>query len=178
MNHRQRTPDTALFVYGTLRAGEALDGMLPDAPRYTATVRGRLHYSPHTEGYPVLLPGGEDDRVTGEVVWVNLDNADANYVMTMELQAGYSATWCDVHIGGAFGGGDIRALTFTWHPSDGMGERIDGDDWMTRNVGRQWHVCKECLCTYASSDNRDECEWKHDNDDLDAAMTTSMIGDQ
>lgn len=157
-----------LFVYGTLRVGESLSELLPsNLPRYNATVRGRLHYSPHTRGYPVLLPSDDpNDRVHGEVVWVNLDNADVTYVVMMEIGAGYSATWAqaDLNIGG-----HVEALTFTWHPANGTGELITDGDWTERDASwrapKGRHRCLDCNTWWDTREEAVECGWDHDLED-------------
>ena len=58
-------PD-ALFVYGTLLAGQPEQGMLAGLRRESATVMGRLYHLP--AGYPAIVLGG-DDHVQGELVF-------------------------------------------------------------------------------------------------------------
>ena len=58
----------AVFVYGLLTTGERLAGLLGDAERHPATVRGALFRLP--VGYPALMVGGPDP-VFGEVVAID-----------------------------------------------------------------------------------------------------------
>ncbi len=169
---RNNPGELSLFLYGTLRAGERLEGLLPDhftRVRYGASVPGRLHYSPVTNGYPVLIaPDASADRVTGEVVNVRLDDPDVLYVMDMELSSGYSLTWVPALI--PYAGGIIPVLCFTWDYRDGIGARVPGDDWKARNR----YECSECGAIFTNSNRRDECEWSHDYDDLDTAMAHAI----
>ena len=55
-----------LFVYGTLRSGEAQAGLLGNARRREAYTWGKLFRLP--AGYPALSPGAGADRVYGELV--------------------------------------------------------------------------------------------------------------
>ena len=54
-----------LFVYGTLLAGEAREGMLRGLGRRQGHSRGTLYHLP--AGYPAVVLGGEE-RVYGELV--------------------------------------------------------------------------------------------------------------
>lgn len=166
---------TALFVYGTLRAGEGLSHLLPaQQTRYAASVAGRLHYSPHTYGYPVLLPAQvEADRVQGDLLMVDLEDPDITYVMLMEIQSGYSATWAKVDLDA---GGYMHALTFTWHPADGAGPRIESGDWSDRNVGRNKHTCEGCDAIWPTVTEALDCEWSHDMADAIDAHDSTMKG--
>ena len=150
-----------LFLYGTLRESEALSGLLPAATtRYGATLPGRLYYAPHTNGYPVLVPPSEaGERVTGELVWLDFNDQDFQYVTLMEISSGYSATWCTVAL---TIGGEAPALAFTWHPNDGVGGRVPNDDWAQRNTGRVTYACRGCNAHYPDPDAADACEWDHD----------------
>lgn len=161
---------TPLFLYGTLRACEALSHLIPnELVRYGATVPGRLHYAPHTSAYPVLLPPlSEADVVIGELVYTDLESRDIAYVVLMELQSGYSATWCNTYVPGL---GRVEALTFTWHPSDGMGDLIVSGDWTDRAIGGVHFQCRGCHALYPLSDEAEACEWGHDvMDDLSYAL--------
>lgn len=162
----------ALFLYGTLREDEALSGLLPKVTsRHPATVPGRLYYAPHTSGYPVLVPASNDtDSVVGEVVWLSLNDADVQYTILMEISSGYSATWCRASLYDGW----CDALTFTWDPRDGVGERVPCDDWSKRTIGAVWHQCRECGAAFKNPNEADECEWDHDNDDMSAAMSLAL----
>ena len=148
-----------MFLYGTLREGEDLAVMLPRGKRHKATVSGRLHYSPHTMAYPVLLPSLElGDVAHGEVGWFDLHHRDVADVLLMEIEAGYSATWADVTLDD---GSVVSALTFTWHPHDGCGPPVRQGDWTIRTV----HECTECGAFYGTENEAVECEWQHDDED-------------
>lgn len=153
--------ETPIFLYGTLRAGEGLSHLIPKGhTRSAASVPGRLYYSPNTTAYPVLLPAlDKDDRVQGEVVFVDLESKAIAYVVLMELQSGYSATWCVLDVPGM---GSVNALTFTWHPGDGRGQRIVSGDWSERAVGRVHFQCRDCHSVWPTENEADECEWQHD----------------
>jgi gamma-glutamylcyclotransferase (GGCT)/AIG2-like uncharacterized protein YtfP len=170
------THTVPIFVYGTLRAGEALAHLLPDsASRYGGTVRGRLHYAPGTNSYPVLLPGDKDDRVYGELLYLDLDDRDVQYVMLMEVGSGYSATWADVTLDGDTA--PVRSLVFTWHPRDGYGTHIEGGSWPMRTP-RQYE-CHNCGWRHPSQRDADECA-QDDDDQYDAylaACNQSMDAD-
>lgn len=164
----------ALFVYGTLRVGEALSHLLPPTlTRYGCSVPGRLAYAPNTTGFPVLLPPETaSDRVQGELIWCDFDDPDIGHVILMELDSGYHATWLRATL---TVGGVIRAMAFTWNPADAHGAIIDHGDW-TRLTGERsrrqkplmW-VCRECDTPFDDEYEALNCEWQHTADACIAA---------
>jgi gamma-glutamylcyclotransferase (GGCT)/AIG2-like uncharacterized protein YtfP len=183
-----------VFVYGTLRVGEALAGLLPEEPhRYSATARGYLHYAPGTKHYPVFIPSEDVDAddVDGEVVWLNLDDPDVAYVVIMELSTGYDARWMDVTVQGSAVTGSLKCLTFCWD-DDNAGDYIPSADWSFRDQTmeqicgevddpdtgseRHWYCC-ECGEGYYSPGGALQCEIAHDEHDFNDALDRAIASD-
>lgn len=155
---------TPVFVYGTLRAGEALSHLIPaDADRYTAATKGTLHYHPETMGYPVFRADGPyESEVVGDLVFLDLDDRQVSYMVCMELQAGYEARWVAVFYDGEYA---LDALAFVW--PDAPGALIEGGDWTRRN---ERFDCAECGESYLTTEHATACFQQHINDDYEHAL--------
>ena len=155
------TYHTPVFVYGTLMREHALHVLtekclLPTLPVLPARKRGRLFWHPEGGGYPVLVNPGtyllrygaetltipDDEYVVGEwQAWA--DNSAADYIIGMEVKAGYCAEWtrADVTIGTDEFRPDVpireqrEVLTFPYVPDERLSladfQRVPGNSWHT-----------------------------------------------
>ncbi len=119
-----------LFVYGSLRVGQALhDWLSADIFRWCeATTPGHLYELRNGE-YPAALFGLDtSDRIHGEVLTVDLTESVLGCI-EMENAAGYVCRWVDVTFEN---GNTTKALTFefTIISGDVLGDRIIGGDWV------------------------------------------------
>lgn len=122
-----------LFVYGTLRVGEALysyynSGVVKE--RHEATSPGVLYFPFHYQ-----FPGArfdEEGTIIGDILWYPLSAASLLEVITMELRAGYSLVKVNVTYERKTGRPhrkEIEALAFQHNYSDSSCERVPGGDW-------------------------------------------------
>lgn len=129
----------SVFVYGSLMTGESLEQEMPavGVVRSPARTRGRLHFAPGTQAFPVLVPTDDPTEwVYGELC-SNVEPSDYKLeaVTLMEVTSGYDARWGLVeNLQRDDAAVDVTALMFTW-PWNEVGIRIPSGMWRVRNHG-------------------------------------------
>lgn len=117
------------FVYGTLRTGQRLDGMISaDVERTPASTRARLWHVDSYGSFPVMTVTDAEtgDTVRGELLDVH--PAEIATVTQMELGAGYDLERIVLDDG-------RTAFAFVW-PHPDRGDRIESGDWLRRKEQR------------------------------------------
>lgn len=117
-----------VFVYGTLRVGGGLHGMIEEDVVYgpiQATVKGSL-YSNTSFSYPYYVEEGDTD-VVGEVFFVRR-GIGFNQVAAMEIGAGYDMKVIAVNTGTGF----LNVVAFPLAPrwKSLLGAPIRSGDWI------------------------------------------------
>ncbi len=115
----------ALFVYGTLREGQTMSGLLARRPRSPARVRGALWDLP--AGYPALVPDPDAGWVHGELIGA-LEPAVLGLIDHYEgVHEGlYRRVLVDVHLGLR----TERAWAYVMeHPERLGGRRVSSGRW-------------------------------------------------
>lgn len=123
-------PTLELFVYGTLRSGEANAGRLGGCVRrrVAATVPGTLHHPGADPAwhYPVArIDPGAPGRIVGEVLSLESGPQLAE-IVEMELEAGYHLVR---GVATTAAGDALEVAAFSYPASLAVGGRIAGDDW-------------------------------------------------
>jgi len=114
-----------LFVYGTLRPGEALHHLIEDSVLHSepfTMYAAELHYHVCNE-YPVLRTSSALSNVDGDVCTLLATNAVRD-VLAMEVLAGYDARWVVVN--------GREVLAFFWPEHLPVGAHIPSGDWRNR----------------------------------------------
>ncbi|MFN4350209.1 MAG: gamma-glutamylcyclotransferase [Hylemonella sp.] len=124
-------PDLHVFVYGTLRRGEANDiNRLQPAPRYLGQARiGGVLYD--LGSYPGLVLGGAD-QVLGEVYAIDSE-LDRQLDVIEEVAPVPSGEYARRHVELVLDGRPLRCLVYEIDPARVRGRpRITAGDWLQR----------------------------------------------
>ena len=121
-----------VFVYGTLRKGGALEGLLPDIEsRRVAVLDGFTMFEYGHGAYPIIVETpGSVVPIVGDLL-VTSDAESLAAVAEMECRAGYEMRWLDVR---TIDDHEMhRAIVFVWPEcdSDFIGRHVQSGDWAT-----------------------------------------------
>lgn len=122
-----------MFTYGSLRPNANGASWLLDeasiAGPWPATAEGELYYH-ECRAYPVMTCDG-NGLVIGNMYLVDENSREWQWIVNMELDAGYQMRWHEVVARQSDGEwATTKAVVFDWpHGTDGL-DRVPGDDWM------------------------------------------------
>lgn len=118
-----------VFVYGTLRPGGALAGLMPGDHIGGALLPGASLYRHFGARFPVVDAYDSPDTVRGDVFRVSLP--ELSFAAEMEFGAGYEPIWRDVMVAGSEPGDfhRVTALVFGWPEYAPVGPHIPSGDW-------------------------------------------------